>query len=165
MISRNSDRVIRKEKEGGGRGNNNFDAFKWKWKSFVSSRWKFIMESRRRRRRMMEKRDVGARLNTRCRTLLKFPLYNWILLIGKSIRFMSLSICQFVAIAYDSSVSKSLIVQLNDLFYRRGGEGKKERSNLSEAIIHSANRFGLLLLERNILINLNAKFLYSLITA
>lgn len=77
---------------------------------------------------------------------------------------MSLSICQFVAIAYDSSVSKSLIVQLNDLFYRRGGEGKKERSNLSEAIIHSANRFGLLLLERNILINLNAKFLYSLIT-
>lgn len=71
---------------------------------------------------------------------------------------MSLSICQFVAIAYDSSVSKSLIVQLNDLFYRRGGEGKKERSNLSEAIIHSANRFGLLLLERNILINLNAKF-------
>lgn len=101
----------------------------------------------------------------RCRTLLKFPLYNWILLIGKSIRFMSLSICQFVAIAYDSSVSKSLIVLLNDLFYRRGGEGKKERSNLSEAIIHSANRFGLLLLERNILINLNAKFLYSLITA
>lgn len=85
-----ADRVVRKEKRKkkiiltrlNGNGN-----------GFVSSRWKFIMESRRRRRRMMEKSDVvHVRIHT-LSNVIEVSAYNSILLIGKSIyEFIHLSI-------------------------------------------------------------------------